>query len=420
MTDRLRVGLIGAGRYAVDCLAPALQALDGVELAAFSDPDPQAARALAHGAAEIFADVRTLVAAGVVDAAVVATRPDALAPTALACLEAGLPTLVERPFALHRLDAERMTAAAQARDVVLMPGFALRFAEIRTRARSLLSRGVIGDRRAMLASAGGSRRDGREDDAVADAPTVAAVETIDQVLWLHGGRVAEALARHDAVNDLTVAIVTFADGVAATLTFAPASGPVFNSIEVIGDAGRVRSDWATGTMTVESATSHEFDVPTTLQLADVTAGSMYEAELREFVGAIRNARAPAAAGQDAVRALAVFEAIRESAERAERAEPVNIDDPLEDTTPQGPRSDAEARVRLQFTYSSDKIQSPFVYELSRRFHLKFDIRRADVDAGIGWVQLMLEGDRSEIDAAVQWAQQQGIRADPVEGDVFTE
>ncbi len=417
MTDPLRVGLIGAGRHAVETLVPALQSLDGVDLAAFSDPDPQAVRAVAHGAAEIFADVRTLVAADVADAAVVATPPDALASTALACLEAGLPTLVERPFALDREDAQRMTAAAQARDALLMPGFALRFADVRTRARSLLSRGVIGDRRAMLASVGGSRGDGREDAAVGGAPTAAAVETIDQVLWLHGGRVVEALARQNAANDLTVAIVTFADGVSATLTFAPAQGPAFNCIEVIGDAGRVRSDWPTGTMTVESATSHEFDAPTTLQLTDVASSSIYQAELREFVGAIRTARAPGAAGQDAVRALAVFEAIRES---AERGEPVDIDDPLERATPLRPGRDAEARVRLQFTYSSDKIQSPFVYELSRRFHLKFDIRRADVDAGIGWVQLMLEGDRSEIDAAVHWAEQQGIRADPVEGDVYTE
>ena len=221
-------------------------------------------------------------------------------------------------------------------------------------------------------------------------PTAAAVETIDQVLWLHGGRVVEAFARQGAVDGLTVAVVSFADSVSATLAFAPASGPVFNSIEAIGSAGRLRSDWATGTMTVESANSHEFDVPTTLQLANITAGSMYEAELHEFVGAIRNARAPAAAGQDAVRALVVFDAIRES---AQRGEPVDVDDPLADARPQGSRSDAKAHVRLQFTYSSSKIQSPFVYELSRRFHLKFDIRRADVDAGIGWVQLMLEGDR---------------------------
>ena len=62
---------------------------------------------------------------------------------------------------------------------------------------------------------------------------------------------------------------------------------------------------------------------------------------------------------------------------------------------------------------------PILYEIARRFHLKFNVRRADIDAGIGWVQLMLEGERSEIEAAIEWVEAQGIRADPVEGDIVS-
>jgi len=32
---------------------------------------------------------------------------------------------------------------------------------------------------------------------------------------------------------------------------------------------------------------------------------------------------------------------------------------------------------------------------------------------------MLEGERSEIEAAIEWVEAQGIRADPVEGDIVS-
>ena len=74
-------------------------------------------------------------------------------------------------------------------------------------------------------------------------------------------------------------------------------------------------------------------------------------------------------------------------------------------------------MRLQLTYPADKIQTPIVNELARRFDLRLDIRRADIDGGIGWVQLLVEGEHDEIDAAVEWTEAQGIRVDPVEGEI---
>ena len=86
----------------------------------------------------------------------------------------------------------------------------------------------------------------------------------------------------------------------------------------------------------------------------------------------------------------------------------------------GPRpAPGTARLRLQFTYPADKIQSPIVYELVRRFDLRLNIRRADIDAGIGWIQMLLEGEHDELDAAVAWAEEQGIRVDPVEGEIVS-
>jgi len=40
-----------------------------------------------------------------------------------------------------------------------------------------------------------------------------------------------------------------------------------------------------------------------------------------------------------------------------------------------------------------------------------------VDESVGWVVLELEGDATEIERSLDWAQAKGVRVDPIEGDV---
>jgi hypothetical protein len=42
---------------------------------------------------------------------------------------------------------------------------------------------------------------------------------------------------------------------------------------------------------------------------------------------------------------------------------------------------------------------------------------ADVDEEIGWVVLEIDGEADEIDRSIRWAQEQGVRVDPLPGDV---
>jgi predicted dehydrogenase len=67
------------------------------------------------------------VAAGEIDAAYIATPPACHADLALACIEAGIPILVEKPFASTALDAERIANAARANAVFAMEAVWTRF-----------------------------------------------------------------------------------------------------------------------------------------------------------------------------------------------------------------------------------------------------------------------------------------------------
>lgn len=73
--------------------------------------------------------------------------------------------------------------------------------------------------------------------------------------------------------------------------------------------------------------------------------------------------------------------------------------------------------RLRFTFPEELIKEPIIYRLGHKFQIITNVRMADVDEKSGWVVLELEGDPEEIDRSVRWAEEQGVRVDPVTGDV---
>jgi ABC-type methionine transport system ATPase subunit len=74
--------------------------------------------------------------------------------------------------------------------------------------------------------------------------------------------------------------------------------------------------------------------------------------------------------------------------------------------------------RTKLTFPDHLITRPIIYELGRRFEVVTNIRRADVRGDVGWVVLELQGDEGEIEKALAWAREEGVRVDPVTGDVI--
>ena len=76
-----------------------------------------------------------------------------------------------------------------------------------------------------------------------------------------------------------------------------------------------------------------------------------------------------------------------------------------------------ARQRVKFTFPQELIKEPIIWRLGRDFELVTNIRRADVTEDRGWVVLELDGDMEEIERGVRWVVEQGVRVDPVAGDI---
>ncbi|MCH7607293.1 MAG: NIL domain-containing protein [Chloroflexi bacterium] len=73
--------------------------------------------------------------------------------------------------------------------------------------------------------------------------------------------------------------------------------------------------------------------------------------------------------------------------------------------------------RVRLTFLDRLIKEPVVYQLGKKFDIVTNIRRADIQEGIGWVILELEGEDAEIDRGLEWARTVGVRVDPALGDL---
>ena len=74
--------------------------------------------------------------------------------------------------------------------------------------------------------------------------------------------------------------------------------------------------------------------------------------------------------------------------------------------------------RVTFTFKTELIQRPVIYELGMKFEVVTNIRRAEVGQDDGWVVLELEGSVEEIDRALAWVAEQGVGVSSLEGDIL--
>jgi ABC-type methionine transport system ATPase subunit len=77
-----------------------------------------------------------------------------------------------------------------------------------------------------------------------------------------------------------------------------------------------------------------------------------------------------------------------------------------------------AKQRFKFTFPTDLVTQPIIYELGHNYQIVTNIRRADVRESMGWVVLELEGNDEEIEKGVGWVSSMGVRVDPVSGDII--
>ncbi len=242
--NRRSVGLaiVGAGKIGRH-RARLASAHAGVGFLAIVDQDAAAAEKLAGetGADVWSTDTDATVLLDDVDAVVVATPEGAHMAPVESALRAGRSTLVEKPITLNLDEADHLTRLADQLGVDLRVGYSMRYAQRYAVARQQIAAGRIGTLIGGLARTYDTLAIG--EAILKRSPTATPVMDIltylvDIIGWYHPFAPVEVVARshgsilrakgHD-VDDLTVALLTFADGAVfelATSYSLPAGYPI--------------------------------------------------------------------------------------------------------------------------------------------------------------------------------------------------
>jgi predicted dehydrogenase len=156
---QVRWGILGTGAISAKFIA-SLSSARGAEAVWVASRTQEAADRFARGAGigRAIAGYAEAARAGNVDAIYIATPPAFHVEHALACIEAGTPVLVEKPFATSAADAQRIADAARARGVFAMEAMWTRFLPAAQALRDQLAGGAIGDVRFVTGSFGISQR----------------------------------------------------------------------------------------------------------------------------------------------------------------------------------------------------------------------------------------------------------------------
>ncbi|MEM1215855.1 MAG: Gfo/Idh/MocA family oxidoreductase [Bacteroidota bacterium] len=139
-------GIIGPGKIA-HRFAEDLARVEGAKLQAVLSREQERAQAFAatYATPEAYAELSDFLASPTLDAVYIATPHTAHARYTLACLEAGVPVLCEKPWAMSVAEAEQMIATARERKVFLMEAIWTRFLPTTEKILDLVKAGTIGE-----------------------------------------------------------------------------------------------------------------------------------------------------------------------------------------------------------------------------------------------------------------------------------
>ncbi|WP_045731805.1 Gfo/Idh/MocA family protein [Pseudarthrobacter chlorophenolicus] len=303
--QRLRVGVIGAGKIATIAQLPTLVQRNDVELAALvsRQEDPgHLVRRWGFGAA--YRSVEELLAAQDLDAVFVLTPRSEHAHAVRLCLENGIDVFCEKPLAPATDEAEQLADLAEERGRILMVDFNRRYAPVYTAGRD-----AFGEKGATFCVAQ-KNRPGSEYRATFEN----AIHMVDLLRWYCGGEPVDVSA-HAAGDDPweedgVAAIIRFSTGNTGVLMAARTAGAWNEKLDAYGD-GRtveVRAPETVATTVGGITTSRELSAEA-YGWATATDTLGFSAAVHHFLDRVADRAQPLTSGREAVRTQRLLDQI---------------------------------------------------------------------------------------------------------------
>jgi predicted dehydrogenase len=313
----VRIGALGAARITPSALIRPARELPDVEVRAIAARDPDKARAFArkHRIPVVHETYEALLADPDIDAIYNPLPNSHHAPWSIAAMRAGKHVLCEKPLAANAEEARAMAAVAKQTGRVLMEAFHWRYHPLADRLAEIVDRGELGairhveaamciplllpnDIRFRLDLAGGAMMD-------------VGCYTINIVRFLAGAdpEVVSAVTKLSSpgVDRWARAELRFADGRTGRITCALRSSTLLDlSARVDGEYGSLRV-----TNPTMPHLFHRVRVDTRdgRRTERVPGSTTYVHQLRAFLAAVRDGHSFPSTPEDAVRNMAVIDAV---------------------------------------------------------------------------------------------------------------
>jgi UDP-N-acetylglucosamine 3-dehydrogenase len=326
--ERIRVGVIGAGRWGIEHIE-AYRSLPDVDVVAVADNSPEVAERAAKtfGIPRWFTTYQDLCRLGELDAvSVVTPESDHLRPVEEAA-RSGKHVLVEKPVATEVADVQTMIRAAREAGVILMPGHLLRFETRYALVKEKLDRGELGTI-ASLQARRNRTKETRRQYARAHPVFAAAIHDIDLLLWYAASKVKRVRGFHrnicgNATPDVMWGMLEFENGILGCLEctwLTPDSVGIPNDdlLQVITDRGIARIEFVHSGLTFWKETGLEIpDISFAPRIRGRVEGAL-TAELGYFVSCVSRGEQPrVVTAEDGLESIRVARALVESAEKEE-------------------------------------------------------------------------------------------------------
>jgi len=349
----LKIGLVGVGNIGRTHLKAYQEFPDQCEIVALCDIYPQHAVdkqvELGLTAVPVYQSAAEMLAEATLDLVSVCTPPSSHAEIAIACLNAGVNVLVEKPMAPSLEECDAMMAAEKASGKMLSVVAQNRFRDDMAILKAAVDSGLIGRITHMQVNSSWWR--GRPYYDLWWRGTWAsegggctlnhAVHHVDLTLWLAGQpkSVVSVLANtaHDnsEVEDLSIAILELDRGL-AEITASVVDHGEEQSIVIHGEKARVSQPWKA---VADTTQGNGFPMPggdpelvaRLNAIADSHVPLAHEGhpgQIGDVLAAVRDGRRPAIGGQDGRAAVELITAIYESGnEHRTVTLPLRPDDP---------------------------------------------------------------------------------------------
>lgn len=306
----VRIGIIGCGGIAGQHIA-AYKSCEDVEVASGADVDLQRA-VNAVGPDHAYTSFHEMLSKEPLDAVSVCTPPRFHKDAVIACLDAGLHVLCEKPLGINAADASEMVDRARSSGKLLLTAFCHRFHEPVVKALQIIRSGSIG-RVTMFRNRFGGMADMTgvwfSNPEISGGGTIpdTSIHSIDLFRYLVGEpiKVAAAIARADQrykVEDCSLVLLQTRDGAIGSLEASWTSPGSANVIEVYGTDGAIVIDYfASGLRWFSAADGawHE---------EKCDGPDRFTVQARHFVDCMRNGTKPIVDGADGLRANEIVDA----------------------------------------------------------------------------------------------------------------